>query len=41
MGRRQKELDEAVAAIGSNVMGFRETSPNWPTWIVSTRLSVT
>ena len=28
MGRRQKELDEAVKAIGSNVTGFRETLPN-------------
>ena len=38
-GRRQKELDEAVKAIGSNVSGVQETLPNWPTLIVSTRPS--
>ena len=35
-GRRQKELDEAVKAIGTNVSEFRETLPNWLTWIVFT-----
>ena len=39
-GRRQKELDEAVSAIGSNVTGIQGTSQNRPTWIVSTRLSL-
>jgi len=38
-GRRQKELDEAVKAIGSNVTGIQEMLPNWPTLIVSMRLS--
>ena len=38
-GRRQKELDEAVKAIGSNVPAYKETLPNWPTLIVSTRRS--
>lgn len=32
-GRRQKELDEAVKAIGTNVSG---TLPKWLTWIVFT-----
>ena len=27
-GRRQKELDEAVKAIGNNVTGVQETLPN-------------
>ena len=40
MARREKELDEAVTAIGSNVTGVQGTSQNWPTWIVSTRQSV-
>jgi NAD(P)-dependent dehydrogenase (short-subunit alcohol dehydrogenase family) len=31
-GRRQKALDEAVKAIGSNVTAFRATLPNRPTW---------
>jgi hypothetical protein len=35
-GRRQKELDEAPTSLG-----FRETSPNWLTLIVFTRLSLT
>jgi NAD(P)-dependent dehydrogenase (short-subunit alcohol dehydrogenase family) len=38
-GRRQKELDEAVKAIGNNVTGVQEMLPNWPTLIASTRLS--
>ena len=29
-GRRQKELDEAVKEIGSNVTGVQEMLPNWP-----------
>ena len=37
-GRRQKELDEAVKAIGTNVSGVREMLANWPTLIVSARL---
>ena len=36
-GRRQKELDEAVKAIGSNVVGVRWTSLNCRTSITSTR----
>ena len=28
-GRRQKELDEAVKAIGTHVSGVRETLLNW------------
>ena len=39
-GRRQKELDEAVRAIGANVSEFRETSPNWLTLIAFTRPSL-
>ena len=37
-GRRQKELDGAVKAIGQNVTGV-QTLPNWPTLIVSTKSS--
>jgi NAD(P)-dependent dehydrogenase (short-subunit alcohol dehydrogenase family) len=37
--RRQKELDEAVKAIAPTFLGFRGTSPNWPTLIVSTKPS--
>ena len=36
-GRRQKELDEAVKAIGSNVVGARGTPPTCKTSIASTR----
>jgi NAD(P)-dependent dehydrogenase (short-subunit alcohol dehydrogenase family) len=36
-GRRRKELDEAVAAIGSNATGVQGMSPNWPILIVYTR----
>ena len=36
-GRRQKKLDEAVKAIGSNVVGVRETSLTCWTSIASTR----
>ena len=39
-GRRQKQLDEAVAAIGSNVTGVQGDVPNWPILIVSTRRSL-
>ena len=39
-GRRQKELDEAVKAIGANVSGVQGTLPNWPTLIVCTRPSL-
>ena len=39
-GRRQKELNEAVKAIGTNFLEFRETLPNWPTLIVFTRPSL-
>ena len=39
-GRRQKELDEAVKAIGSHVSGFRATLPNFLTLIVFTRPSL-
>ena len=38
-GRRQKELDEAVKAIGEMLLAFRETFPIWPTLIVSTKSS--
>jgi NAD(P)-dependent dehydrogenase (short-subunit alcohol dehydrogenase family) len=36
-GRRQKELDEAVKAIGSDVQAFGATSPDCRTSITSTR----
>jgi NAD(P)-dependent dehydrogenase (short-subunit alcohol dehydrogenase family) len=39
-GRRQRELDDAVKAIGTDVWEFRETLPNWLTWIVFIRLSL-
>ncbi len=39
-GRRQKELDEAVKAIGALFLVFKETSPNCPTLIVFTRPSL-
>ena len=38
-GRRQKELDEAVKAIGSKFLECRETLPNWQTLIGFTRRS--
>jgi NAD(P)-dependent dehydrogenase (short-subunit alcohol dehydrogenase family) len=34
-GRRQEQLDEAVKAIGANVLEFRETSPGLVTLIVA------
>jgi NAD(P)-dependent dehydrogenase (short-subunit alcohol dehydrogenase family) len=37
-GRRQKELDDAIKTIGTNVSGVREMLANWPTLIVSARL---
>ena len=40
-GRRQKELDQAVKATGSNISGIQGTLPNWPTLIVFTRPSPT
>src|ERR1700674_1511005 len=40
-GRRQKELDEAVRQSAATFPAFRETLPNWPTLIVSTRPSLT
>ena len=39
-GRRQKQLDLAVAEIGGKSRAFKGTSQNWPIWIVSTRQSV-
>ncbi len=39
-GRRQKELDEAVKAIGANVSGVQGALPNWLTLIVFTRPSL-
>jgi hypothetical protein len=36
-GRRQEELDEAVKAIGGNVIGVRHTSPSWLTLIGFTK----
>jgi NAD(P)-dependent dehydrogenase (short-subunit alcohol dehydrogenase family) len=36
-GRRQKELDEAVQAIGTNVSGVQGDVANSPTLIVFTR----
>jgi len=38
-GRRQKELNDAVTVIGSNVTGVQGTSPNWPILIVFIRQS--
>jgi short chain dehydrogenase len=38
-GRHQKELDEAVKAIGVNVIGVRKTCPSWLTLIGFTKPS--
>ena len=38
---RQKELDEAVRQSAATFPAFRETLPNGPTLIVSTRPSLT
>jgi NAD(P)-dependent dehydrogenase (short-subunit alcohol dehydrogenase family) len=37
---RQKELDEAVKAIGQRFLAFKEMLPNWVTSIVFTRRSL-
>ena len=39
-GRRQKELDEAVRAIGKNVFAVQATLPNCPTLIAFTTPSL-
>jgi hypothetical protein len=38
-GRRQKELDEAEKAIGTNVSGVQGDVASWPNSIVFTRRS--